>query len=119
MTRADSLGLPGARARLDSAAAWAGFSCQSSFAKITVPLLARSSRVGSARTSVMPNAESEGPRPRTAMLLVAVPLMINPAIRTLLPVATRIRVEIFKAWGDAGVGVGVGVGLGVVVGLGV
>ena len=51
------------------------------------------------------------------MFLVALPEMMNPAIRTLLPVSTRIRVAIFSACGVAGVGVGVAVGVGV--GLGV
>src|ERR1044071_781935 len=117
MTIPDSLGLEGASPRFARAVACIGVSCQLSFAKIDEPLLLRRSRVGSSSGPVMSNAARDGPIPRATMFLVALPEMINPAIRTLLPVSTRIRVAIFRACGVAGVGVGVAVGVGV--GLGV
>src|SRR5205823_5123494 len=80
--------------------------------KSDAPLAPRSSRVGLARTSVMPKAVSDGPIPRTATFLGAFPVIINPAISTLSPVSTRSRVEMFSANAGEGVGVGVSVGVG-------
>src|SRR5438105_1785757 len=80
-----------------------------------------SSRTGSASGLGTPKPASEGPRPRTVTCLGALPVMIKPPISTSLPVSTRIRVEILRAWAEAGVGVGVvvGVAVGVSVGVGV
>ena len=65
--------------------------------------------------------ESDGPIARTMTLFGCVPVMMKPPIRTLLPVSTRKRVEIFpKVLGAVGVDVAVAVGVGVTgVGLGV
>jgi hypothetical protein len=48
-----------------------------------------------------------------------VPVIMNPPIRTLSPVSTRKRVEIFPRMLGVAVGVGVGVGVWVGVGVGV
>src|SRR5204863_5955252 len=104
--------------------AWAGSSCQLSFCLTSAPLEPRSSKVGSARTSLRPALASDGPTPRIATFFGTLPVTINPPIMTRSPVSTRSRVEMFKAWagvgeGDAvGVGVTVGVGGGVAVGVG-
>src|SRR5947207_1911616 len=69
--------------------------------------------------------EREGPIARTITFFACVPVIMNPPIRTLSPVSTRKRVEMFPkvvgvGVGDAaGVGVGVGVAAGVRVGVGV
>src|SRR5205085_1236603 len=110
-----------------SCAASAALSCQSSFPLMSPPLLSRSSRVGSASESLIPKAAREGPMPRTATFLEAVPEIMKPPMPTLLPVWTRILVERLSALvgvADAvGVGlaveVAVGVGLGLAVGEGV
>src|SRR5213079_1197288 len=94
-----------------------GLSCQLSFWKSNAPLPSRSSRIGSASTSLMPELTSDGPMPRTATSLGALPVMMNPPIITLSPISTRIRVEILSAWDGEGVGVSVGVGVGVDVGV--
>ena len=102
-----------------SCSPWSWPSLQLSFAKINAPLLSRNSKVGSARKLVMPNAPSEGPMARTAILFGAEPVMMVPPIRMSSPVPTCIRVEIFNASAAEGVAVGVGDGLNVGVGVGV
>src|SRR5439155_1384715 len=89
--------------------------CQSSFAKINEPLLSRSSRVGSASASVIPKGVSDGPMARMATVLFAFPVMMNPAMRTLFPLCTRIRVERLRDFAGVAVGVAVGVGVAVAV----
>src|SRR6186713_3119385 len=73
------------------------------------------SRTGSGRGSVMPNAASDGPRPRMRTGLVSLPVMMKPAIMALSPVSTRKRVAIFRVW--TGVTVGVAVAVAVAVGV--
>ena len=54
-------------------AACGGSSGQLSFWKSNEPLPSRSSRVGSASAPLMPKAVKEGPMPRTATILGALP----------------------------------------------
>ena len=76
-----------------SCAAEAGSSCQLSFEIMSVPLALCSSRVGSARTLLSPNCESDGPRPRTAIRVgLLLPPSMKPPIMTLFPVRTKPRV---------------------------
>ena len=67
----------------------------------------------------MPNAPRDGPIPRMSSLLLVLPSTMNPAMRTLSPASTRMRVEMLaRCEPGTGVGVGVepGVGFGVDVG---
>src|SRR3954471_8291973 len=60
--------------------------------------------MGSARFAI---TGTVGPNPRNMTLLGATPVIMNPVIRTLLPVPTASRVEIFASriggglWADA------------------
>src|SRR5437868_119641 len=93
------------------------------------PLPSRSSKVGSSKfpPTTPPFAFTDGPRARKTTFFGSLPVIIIPAMRTLSPVCTRRRVEMFKSCAGVGVGVGVGdgvtvgvaVGLGVAVGVGV
>ena len=83
---------------------------------IRAPEESRSSRVGSARTPVR---GSDGPIARTITFFDCVPVIMNPPIKTLSPVATRKRVEIFPKAPAVGVGVGMGVPVAVAVGVAV
>src|ERR1700750_3445273 len=56
----------------------------------------RDSRTGSCKTATSPACRREGPRARIARFFGAVPVMMNPAIITLSPVCTRMRVEMFN-----------------------
>src|SRR5687768_17404837 len=92
------------------------FSGQLSLEALRPPLPAFSSSVGSWSGSGIPNVASEGPIPRMRMRLLLLPSTIKPAMSTLSPDSTRIRVEIFA---KCEVGVGVGVAAGVVSGVAV
>src|ERR1700730_11519620 len=78
----------------------------------------RSSRMGSARA---PGKKEERERPiaRTITLFAWVPVIMKPPIRTLSPVSTRKRVEMFPKVLGVTVGVGAAVGVGVATGVGV
>src|SRR5215212_2588835 len=76
-----------------------------------------SSRVGSRSGSAIPKAASEGPIPRRRMRLFPLPSTMKPAMRTLSPASTRIRVEMLARW-QSGVGVAEGVAAGVTAALG-
>ena len=96
---------------------------QLSFTAIRLPEELRSSRMGSTSTAGNKGA-SDGPIARTIIFFGCAPVMINPPIRTLSPVSTRKRVEMFPRIPGAAVGVGVdvgvgGAGVGVAVGVGV
>src|SRR5678815_1737167 len=121
----DSLGSLRPRPSAVSSAACNGLSCQLSFVLKSAPLLLCSTRVGSAKPSGIPNCAREGPIPRKATFLGALPATINPPITTLLPASTCTRVEMFRAraGGEAvaeavAVGVGLAVGVAVAVGVG-
>src|SRR5437773_12387784 len=60
----------------------------------------------------MPNAPRDGPMPRMSSLLLVLPSTMNPAMSTLSPTSTRMRVEMLARC-EPGTGVGVGVELGV------
>src|SRR5207237_1929107 len=81
------------------------------------------SKVGSSKfhPTTAPFALTDGPRARKTTFLGSLPVIIIPAMRTLSPVCTRRRVEMFRSCAGVGVGVGVGdgVAVGVAVGLGV
>src|SRR2546423_11595875 len=63
----------------------------------------------------MPKAPRDGPMPRMSSLLLVLPSTMNPAMRTLSPASTRMRVEMLARC-EPGMGVGVGVAFGVEVG---
>src|SRR5450432_511974 len=77
-----------------------------------------SSRMGSL-SAPGKKEEREGPIARMITFFGCVPVMINPPIRTLSPVSTRKRVEMFPKMLGLAVGVGVGLDVGVAVGVGV
>src|ERR1051325_440852 len=84
-----------------------------------VPAESCNSKTGSASTPEK-KAESDGPIARTITFFGCVPVIMNPPMRTLLPVSTRRRVEMLpKTLPGAGVPLGVGDGVteGVVVGV--
>src|SRR5256885_6612681 len=96
------------------------FSGQLSLDAMAVPPPAFNSRVGSGSGSAIPKLASEGPMPRTRMRLLASPWTMKPAMRTLSPASTRMRVEIFaKCELEDGVAVGVEAGVAVAVAAGV
>src|SRR2546423_4624910 len=64
----------------------------------------------------MPNAPRDGPIPRMSSLLLVLPSTMNPAMRTLSPASTRIRVEMLARC-EPGMGDGVGLAVGVAFGV--
>src|SRR2546423_8117460 len=64
----------------------------------------------------MPNEPRDGPIPRIINFLLVLPSTMNPAIRTLSPVSTRIRVEMLARC-EPEIGVGLGVEVGVAFGV--
>ncbi|MBK7659678.1 MAG: hypothetical protein IPJ28_11205 [Betaproteobacteria bacterium] len=98
---ADSSGLEGAKP-LALRAARLGAVPKSSLDAMNVAPVKRSS-FGLASGLVMPAAAREGPRARTTTVLLVEPEMTNPPIRTLSPVWTSERVEMFSRF-DAAAG---------------
>src|SRR6478672_6279151 len=115
---ADSLGFDGDNPLLLISAALE-FSGQLSLAVMRLPP-EYSSSVGSRSGLGTPNVASEGPMPRMMMRLSALPSMMKPAMRTLSPASTRMRVEMFaKCELDLGVALGVAAGVAVAIGVAV
>src|SRR5204863_380214 len=112
---ADSRGLVGGNPMASMHALVTGSSSQLSFARMAVPLLSRSSRVGSASLLVTGRV---GPITRRMTRLGALPVTMKPPMPTSAPVCTSIRVERLRACA-AGVGLGIAVGVGVAPGVGV
>src|SRR4051812_38725881 len=93
-----------------------GLSTQLSFASIK-PFGPCSSSVGLPSLSA---SGSEVPMPRTITFFGCVPVIMKPPMRTLSPVSTRKRVEIFaKVVTSVGVAVAAGVAVAVAVGVAV
>src|SRR3954467_8520088 len=69
-----------------------GESTQLSFDCMTAPFESRNSRTGS---GILPETDNEGPIPRMRTFCELGPTTIVPAIRTLSPVETNPRVEMF------------------------
>ena len=69
-----------------------GASIQLSLLVIRLPALSCNSSVGFAST---PSSGNEGPIARTITFFACDPVIMNPPIRTLSPVSTRKRVEMF------------------------
>ena len=72
-----------------------GLSIQLSFASSRAPLPSCNSNVGSASLS---GSESDGPMARTITFCDDCPTTIVPAIKTLSPVWTKPRVEMFASF---------------------
>src|ERR1700704_760897 len=117
---ADSLSSLGA-SPLFSSSVLCGESFQLSFIVTRLPLPLRSSRKGSAmRPGTGPCPElREGPLARRANLLLSLPVIIKPPMRTLSTINTCARGEFLSNCAGVGVGVGVGDGVGDAVGVGV
>src|SRR6266480_4020090 len=81
-------------------------------------LVSWSSSLGLLIAPGTPKPVSEGPMERMSTVLDALPWMMKPAKRTLLPVPTWSRVEMLPKAAGAGVGVAVGVAVAVAVGVG-
>ena len=92
----DSSGLLGAKPAALISPAWTGSSCQLSSDRMSVPLLSRNSRVGSASLLVTGRL---GPIPRRTTLSARGPLpRMKPAIIMLEPVLTKARVLILASF---------------------
>src|SRR5207237_6090272 len=81
-----------------------------------VPAESCNSKTGSASTPEK-KAESDGPIARTITFFGWAPVIMNPPMRTLLPVSTRRRVEILPKTLEDGVPLAVGVADGVAEGV--
>ena len=79
----------------DMAACWLSF--QLSLDMIRFPLPSNKSIVGSPGKPVIPKFCRVGPSARNNTSLEPLPPIINPPIKTLLPVSTFIRVEMFSS----------------------
>ena len=62
---------------------------------IIAPVESNNSSIGSASGLVTPPPEREGPIARSTTCLLSLPVMIMPPIKTLSPVPTFARVEMF------------------------
>src|SRR5947209_19136567 len=113
MRIADSLGFIGGTP-LPAISALFAASPQLSLYEIVAPAALCNSRVGS---SICPVNGSEGPIARMITFFASVPVTINPAIKTSVPVPTTARVEMLARVGGPLPGIGVGVDDGVGVGV--
>src|SRR6266487_845400 len=81
---------------------WAfGALAQSLLEVMIAPAPLCNSNEGFASASAIPKPLNVGPRARKRIDLFPLPVMIKPAIRTLLPVRTKARVEIFDSLDEA------------------
>src|SRR3954466_9197822 len=74
---------------------------QSSLEAITAPVLSCNSNEGFASGLLIPKLLNVGPNARTRTVLVPLPEIVKPPIRTLLPNCANTRVEIFNSFEGA------------------